>query len=272
MTIYKRKSLIYNNNNLICLLVFFQDRDQYQFGRTKIFFRAGQVAYLEKLRSDKLRHACITIQKRVRGWLQRKKFLRVRQAAVIIQQYFRGQRTVRYFWPIGFAVGACLKGYSRAAWCPALISECKFRLYFHFLLIVIMDSKMLKLFSWCEEGDSSKFQMLSASSPRACLPVSTALGLMMRDPVVGLCLLLSFRAREEIRQQERRFSRVSTNECVQIIRRNFAAAELQSHSQSRLRGRWLSAGLEVFRQRPSEQLLVEQLQRSWIIPSHFDWR
>lgn len=179
MTVYKRKSLIYNNNNnLICLLVFFQDRDQYQFGRTKIFFRAGQVAYLEKLRSDKLRHACITIQKRVRGWLQRKKFLRVRQAAVIIQQYFRGQRTVRYFWPInGFAVGACLKGYSRAPWCPALILECKFRLYFHFhfLLIVIMDSKMLKLFSWCEEGDSSKFQMLSASSPRACLPVSTAL-------------------------------------------------------------------------------------------------
>uniref|UniRef100_A0A7M4FZU1 Myosin VC n=1 Tax=Crocodylus porosus TaxID=8502 RepID=A0A7M4FZU1_CROPO len=72
-----------------------QDPNQYQFGRTKIFFRAGQVAYLEKLRSDKLRQACIMIQKNVRGWLQRKKFLRVRQATIMIQQYFRGQRTVR---------------------------------------------------------------------------------------------------------------------------------------------------------------------------------
>ncbi|XP_065415521.1 unconventional myosin-Vc isoform X1 [Chrysemys picta bellii] len=72
-----------------------QDPNQYQFGRTKIFFRAGQVAYLEKLRSDKLRQACIVIQKNVRSWHQRKKFLRIKQAAVTIQQYFRGQRAVR---------------------------------------------------------------------------------------------------------------------------------------------------------------------------------
>ncbi|KAH0619948.1 hypothetical protein JD844_014402 [Phrynosoma platyrhinos] len=82
----------------ICKIVLqrlIQDPSQYQFGRTKIFFRAGQVAYLEKLRSDKLRQACIMIQKNMRGWLQRKKFLRIRQAALTIQQYFRGQRTVR---------------------------------------------------------------------------------------------------------------------------------------------------------------------------------
>ncbi|KAL1782074.1 unconventional myosin-Vc isoform X1 [Sigmodon hispidus] len=72
-----------------------QDSNQYQFGRTKIFFRAGQVAYLEKLRLDKLRQGCIVIQKHVRGWLQRRKFLRERQAALTIQQYFRGQKTVR---------------------------------------------------------------------------------------------------------------------------------------------------------------------------------
>ncbi|KAM7152092.1 unconventional myosin-Vc [Macrochelys suwanniensis] len=72
-----------------------QDPNQYQFGRTKIFFRAGQVAYLEKLRSDKLRQACIVIQKNFRSWHQRKKFLHIKQAAVTIQQYFRGQRAVR---------------------------------------------------------------------------------------------------------------------------------------------------------------------------------
>ncbi|XP_036399626.1 unconventional myosin-Vc isoform X1 [Megalops cyprinoides] len=72
-----------------------QDSNQYKFGRTKIFFRAGQVAYLEKLRSDRLRGACITIQKHVRGWSQRRKYLRVRHAAIVIQQYVRGKRKIR---------------------------------------------------------------------------------------------------------------------------------------------------------------------------------
>ncbi|XP_034288553.1 LOW QUALITY PROTEIN: unconventional myosin-Vc [Pantherophis guttatus] len=102
---YSRYSILMSQSELsltdkkhICKMVLqrlIQDPSQYQFGRTKIFFRAGQVAYLEKVRSDRLRQACIMVQKNIRGWLQRKKFLRVRQAAVIIQQYIRGQRTVR---------------------------------------------------------------------------------------------------------------------------------------------------------------------------------
>lgn len=72
-----------------------QDPNQYKFGRTKIFFRAGQVAYLEKLRLDRLRGACVTIQKHVRGWSQRRKYLRMREAAIILQQYIRGKRTIR---------------------------------------------------------------------------------------------------------------------------------------------------------------------------------
>ncbi|XP_056273208.1 unconventional myosin-Vc isoform X2 [Pseudoliparis swirei] len=71
-----------------------QDPNQYKFGRTKIFFRAGQVAYLEKLRLDRLRGACVTIQKHVRGWSQRRKYLRMRDAAIILQQYIRGTKTI----------------------------------------------------------------------------------------------------------------------------------------------------------------------------------
>ncbi|XP_026539902.1 unconventional myosin-Vc isoform X2 [Notechis scutatus] len=102
---YSRYSILMSQSELsltdkkhICKMVLqrlIQDPSQYQFGRTKIFFRAGQVAYLEKVRSDRLRQACIMVQKNIRGWLQRKKFLRVRQAAVIIQQYFRGQKSIR---------------------------------------------------------------------------------------------------------------------------------------------------------------------------------
>ncbi|XP_078283533.1 unconventional myosin-Va [Rhinoraja longicauda] len=73
-----------------------KDQDKYQFGKTKIFFRAGQVAYLEKVRSDKLRVACIRIQKTIRSWLQRKKYLRMRSAAITIQRYVRGYQARCY--------------------------------------------------------------------------------------------------------------------------------------------------------------------------------
>lgn len=67
-----------------------KDPDKFQFGRTKIFFRAGQVAYLEKLRADKFRAATITIQKTVRGWLQRVKYRRLKGATLTLQRYCRG--------------------------------------------------------------------------------------------------------------------------------------------------------------------------------------
>ncbi|XP_072528418.1 unconventional myosin-Va isoform X2 [Salminus brasiliensis] len=69
-----------------------QDPDKYKFGKTKIFFRAGQVAYLEKLRADKLRAACIQIQKTIRCWVARKKYLRLRRSTITIQRYVRGQQ------------------------------------------------------------------------------------------------------------------------------------------------------------------------------------
>ncbi|EPQ06301.1 Myosin-Vc, partial [Myotis brandtii] len=93
-----KQELSFGDKKEVCKVVLhrlIQDSNQYQFGKTKIFFRAGQVAYLEKLRLDKLRQGCVVIQKHIRGWLQRKKFLRERQAALTIQQYFRGQHTVR---------------------------------------------------------------------------------------------------------------------------------------------------------------------------------
>nr|XP_046249242.1 unconventional myosin-Va-like [Scatophagus argus] len=73
-----------------------KDPDKYQFGKNKIFFRAGQVAYLEKLRSDKLRMACVRIQKTIRCWLARKKYLRMRESAVTVQRYVRGHQARSY--------------------------------------------------------------------------------------------------------------------------------------------------------------------------------
>ncbi|XP_053304206.1 unconventional myosin-Vb isoform X2 [Spea bombifrons] len=89
----KKKDLAQNDKKLICKTLLenlVKDPDKFQFGRTKIFFRAGQVAYLEKLRADKFRAATIMIQKTVRGWLQRLKYQRMKKAAVTIQRYTRG--------------------------------------------------------------------------------------------------------------------------------------------------------------------------------------
>ncbi|XP_071352563.1 unconventional myosin-Va-like isoform X2 [Trachinotus anak] len=73
-----------------------KDQDKYQFGKNKIFFRAGQVAYLEKLRSDKLRVACVRIQKTIRCWLARKKYLRMKESAITIQRHVRGHQARCY--------------------------------------------------------------------------------------------------------------------------------------------------------------------------------
>lgn len=70
--------------------LFFQDTDKYKFGKTKIFFRAGQVAYLERLRAEKLKACGLLIQKIVRGFLQRQRFSKIRKSALCIQRYGRG--------------------------------------------------------------------------------------------------------------------------------------------------------------------------------------
>ncbi|MFT7798757.1 unconventional myosin-Vb-like [Arapaima gigas] len=66
------------------------DPDKYCFGKTKVFFRAGQVALLERLRAEKLRVAAVAVQRRVRGWLAWTGYQKTRWAALTLQRYTRG--------------------------------------------------------------------------------------------------------------------------------------------------------------------------------------
>ncbi|TPX57088.1 hypothetical protein SpCBS45565_g08273 [Spizellomyces sp. 'palustris'] len=66
------------------------EEDKYQMGLTKVFFRAGQLAYLEKLRSERQRACVILIQKNVRRAVYRRRYLRMRAAAITIQTAVRG--------------------------------------------------------------------------------------------------------------------------------------------------------------------------------------
>uniref|UniRef100_A0A673KYK3 Unconventional myosin-Vb n=1 Tax=Sinocyclocheilus rhinocerous TaxID=307959 RepID=A0A673KYK3_9TELE len=94
-----RKDMTIGDKKQVCknlLETLIKDPDKFQFGKTKIFFRAGQVAYLEKLRADKFRFACIKIQKTVRGWLQRIRYRKIRKSAITLQRYGRGYMARRY--------------------------------------------------------------------------------------------------------------------------------------------------------------------------------
>lgn len=89
----KFKDVDRNNIERTCgniLEKYLKGSDLYQFGKTKIFFRAGQVAYLEKLRSDKLKRCCIIMQSTVRAFICRKRYLKIKRSIYGIQRYGRG--------------------------------------------------------------------------------------------------------------------------------------------------------------------------------------
>ena len=66
------------------------DEDKYRFGNTQIFFRAGQVAYLEQIRANLRKKYITIIQSVVRRFIWRKRFLRLQRTALGIQRYARG--------------------------------------------------------------------------------------------------------------------------------------------------------------------------------------
>jgi myosin-5 len=67
-----------------------KDQDKYQVGLTKIFFRAGMLAYLESLRSDRLNALVTMVQKNVRRRLAYVQYQKMRKAAIKIQSWWRG--------------------------------------------------------------------------------------------------------------------------------------------------------------------------------------
>lgn len=57
----------------------------YQLGHTKVFLRAGQMAVLDKQRTEKMHGAAVVIQRLARGYLARLESRRRRQAVLAMQ-------------------------------------------------------------------------------------------------------------------------------------------------------------------------------------------
>lgn len=66
------------------------DPDKYQNGLTKIFFRAGMLAALESLRSERLNSLVTIVQKNMRRRMAVKKYKAMREASIRIQTWWRG--------------------------------------------------------------------------------------------------------------------------------------------------------------------------------------
>ncbi|RPD65761.1 hypothetical protein L226DRAFT_608721 [Lentinus tigrinus ALCF2SS1-7] len=66
------------------------DPDKYQPGLTKIFFRAGMLAALESLRSNRLNQLVTIVQKNMRRKMAVKKYQELRNATIKIQTWWRG--------------------------------------------------------------------------------------------------------------------------------------------------------------------------------------
>ena len=63
---------------------------KYQMGKTKIFFRAGMLALLEKQRSDRMNESAIIIQKNLRMIYYRKQYNLIRNSIIAFQTISRG--------------------------------------------------------------------------------------------------------------------------------------------------------------------------------------
>lgn len=61
-----------------------------QIGKTKVFLRAGQMAELDALRTEVLGLSAKKIQTKVRSFLSRKKYIRMRICATQLQAVCRG--------------------------------------------------------------------------------------------------------------------------------------------------------------------------------------
>ncbi|XP_066251283.1 myosin-VIIa-like isoform X2 [Euwallacea similis] len=78
----------------ICLQIFTNDED-YQRGHTKLFLKHVDNEKLEELRSEILARYIVVLQKAIKGWICRRRYLRLKAAAIVMQKHFRarGYRT-----------------------------------------------------------------------------------------------------------------------------------------------------------------------------------
>lgn len=65
-------------------------RTDYQLGHTKVFLKDAHDLFLEQERDRVLTKKILILQRSIRGWVYRRRFLKMKAAAIIIQKYYKG--------------------------------------------------------------------------------------------------------------------------------------------------------------------------------------
>uniref|UniRef100_A0A1I8N9D6 Myosin head n=1 Tax=Musca domestica TaxID=7370 RepID=A0A1I8N9D6_MUSDO len=65
-------------------------KSDYQLGHTKVFLKDAHDLFLEQERDRVLTRKILILQRTIRGWVYRRRFLRMRAAAITIQRYWKG--------------------------------------------------------------------------------------------------------------------------------------------------------------------------------------
>jgi myosin-5 len=72
-----------------------KEEDKYQVGLTKIFFRAGMLAYMEKLRTDRLNYLVTLMQKNFLRHMHVKRYRNLRRSTIGVQAVWRRKLAIR---------------------------------------------------------------------------------------------------------------------------------------------------------------------------------
>lgn len=65
-------------------------RVDYQLGKTKVFLKDAHDLFLEQERDRVLTKNILTLQRVIKGWYYRKRYLKLRTSTVQVQRYWRG--------------------------------------------------------------------------------------------------------------------------------------------------------------------------------------
>lgn len=72
----------------ICAVVL--GKSDYQLGHTKVFLKDAHDLFLEQERDRVLTRKILILQRSIRGWVYRRRFLRLRAAAITVQRFWKG--------------------------------------------------------------------------------------------------------------------------------------------------------------------------------------
>lgn len=87
---HSNKGKCKESSQIICAAVFVNHED-YQLGHTKLFLKHQDNEFLEHERGRILSKYILVLQKAIRGWIFKRRFHRLREAAIVLQKYWRSR-------------------------------------------------------------------------------------------------------------------------------------------------------------------------------------